>query len=105
MLLKTQSNIYHTRYSLCQRGSGWLQVLTLLLKWRNEGQRYHDKKKIKMCTVSVIDFESASASTSTAIAAGGAALELPEAIEAGGNVCTELESPRLACFMARETLR
>ena len=57
-----------------------------------------------MRTVSVIDFEDASASASTSIAeiTGGAALELPEATDVGGNVGTELETPCLAWFIAKE---
>ena len=64
-----------------------------------------------MRTVSVIDFEgavSAAAAASTAGVTGwseitgGAALELPEAFDAGGNVGTELGVTRLVWFLAKE---
>ena len=50
----------------------------------------------KMCTVSVIDFEGAASSTTSVNSCseitGGTALELlPEVIDAGGNVGTELQ--------------
>ena len=65
-----------------------------------------------MRTVSVIDFEGASAAAAAATSTGrvtgwseitgGAALELPEAIDAGGNVGTELGVTRLVWFLAKE---
>ena len=69
-------------------------------------------KLTKMRTVSAIDFEgaaSASVSEGSTVSAtgsaeitGGAGLEVPEAMDAGGKVGTELEVPRLAWFLANE---
>ena len=67
-----------------------------------------------MRTVSVIDFEGAASSVAAAASStasvngwseitGGAALELPpEAIDAVGNVGTELGVTRLTWFLAKE---